>query len=120
MSDETSHLGGAKKFYVVEDTSQQDDMGRGPTHIAVGPNKDDTADASIWVGNGDPSVEDKHIADVIADALNVHMIVGVMPSEFLQRVTDASLDLVMLSNDTGCPARIRRLIMQVNDKLRGK
>lgn len=39
-------------WYVVVDTSQQDELGNGPQGIAITPHEDDVADAIAWMQEG--------------------------------------------------------------------
>lgn len=41
-----------KKWHVVVDTSQQDELGNGPQGIAITPHEDDVADAIAWMQEG--------------------------------------------------------------------
>lgn len=41
-----------KKWHVVVDTSQQDELGNGPQGIAITPHEDDVVDAIAWMQEG--------------------------------------------------------------------
>lgn len=40
-----------KKWFVVTDTSRQDELGNGPEDWCVSPHEDDTADAIAWMNS---------------------------------------------------------------------
>jgi hypothetical protein len=68
-----------KRWYVVVDTSQQDELGRGPTGIAISPYEDDPTDAIAWMQEG--TVED---AELMANAREMRIMLWAAREELFR------------------------------------